>query len=93
MIGKNILPVEIYEQILETPAKRHLSLEMTSCSIYERLNRLLEIEYMRQAAEINDKVLKEAAKQVKVGMTEIQVAGLAEGMAREMNADIGSCYV
>ena len=48
---------------------------------------------MRQAAEINDKVLKEAAKRVKVGMTEIQVAGLAEGMAREMNADIGSATV
>ena len=43
LIGKNILPVEIYEQICEALSKRHLSLEMTSCSIYERLNRLLKL--------------------------------------------------
>ena len=52
-----------------------------------------EIALMERAAEINDLVLKEAARSVKVGMTEIQVAGLAENIARDLNADIGSATV
>lgn len=52
-----------------------------------------EIDLMEQAADINDAVLKRAAREVRVGMTEIQVAGLAETIAREMNADIGSATV
>ena len=52
-----------------------------------------EISLMERAAQINDAVLKEAAKGIKVGMTEIQVAGFAENIARQMNAHIGSATV
>ena len=52
-----------------------------------------EIALMEKAADINDAVLKIAAKAVKIGMTEIQVAGFAENIAREMNAHIGSATV
>ena len=93
LIGKNILPVEIYEQICEALPKASFESRDDIMLDLRKIKSPAEIEYMRQAAEINDKVLKEAAKRVKVGMTEIQVAGLAEGMAREMNADIGSATV
>jgi Xaa-Pro aminopeptidase len=52
-----------------------------------------EVALMKRAALINDAVLKHVLDKIDIGMTEIQVAGLAESTAREMNADIGSATV
>ncbi|MDP7195120.1 MAG: M24 family metallopeptidase [SAR202 cluster bacterium] len=48
---------------------------------------------MGKAAAINDQVLKEVLTKVEIGMTEIQIAGLAEAIARQMGADIASATV
>ena len=45
---------------------------------------------MERAADINDVVLRGVRDKLRVGMTEIQVAGIAEAIARDMNAGIGS---
>lgn len=93
LIGKNILPVEIYEQISEAVPEAEFAPRDDIMLDLRKIKSEAEIELMARAADINDAVLKEAAKAVKVGMTEIQVAGLAENIARQMNADIGSATV
>lgn len=93
LVGKNILPVEIYEQI--TDAAPDASFESRDDIVLDlrKIKSEAEIALMARAAEINDEVLNEAVKSVRVGMTEIQVAGVAESIARRLNADIGSATV
>lgn len=93
LIGKNILPFEIYEQLVDAVPSAVIEARDDIMLDLRKIKTEAEIGLMEQAAEINDAVLKEAAKAVKVGMTEIQVAGLAENIARKMNADIGSATV
>lgn len=93
LIGKNILPFEIYEQLVHAVPQAVIENRDDIMLDLRKIKTKAEIDLMEQAADINDAVLKRAAKEVKVGMTEIQVAGLAEGIAREMNADIGSATV
>jgi len=93
LIGKNILPVEIYEQLLDAVPNAVIDSRDDIMLELRKIKSEAEIGLMEQAAEINDAVLKQAAAEVKVGMTEIQVAGLAESIARNMNADIGSATV
>lgn len=49
-----------------------------------------EVALMERAADINDVVLKAVLDKIRVGMTEIQVAGIAETVARDMNAHLAS---
>lgn len=93
LMGKNILPVEIYEQLLSAVPQAAIEARDDIMLDLRKIKSAAEIDLMEKAADINDAVLKEAAKAVKVGMTEIQVAGLAESIARRMNADIGSATV
>jgi Xaa-Pro aminopeptidase len=93
LIGKNILPFEIYEQLFNAVPEAVIENRDDIMLDLRKIKSKAEIDLMEQAADINDAVLRRAAKEVKVGMTEIQVAGLAEGIAREMNADIGSATV
>lgn len=93
LIGKNILPVEIYEQLKDAVPEAKIEARDDIMLDLRKIKTDAEIALMEEAADINDAVLKRAAKEVRVGMTEIQVAGLAEGIAREMNADIGSATV
>lgn len=93
LIGKNILPFEIYEQLVEAVPDAQIENRDDIMLDLRRIKSAAEIALMEQAADINDAVLKWAASEVRVGMTEIQVAGLAENIARQMNADIGSATV
>lgn len=93
LIGKNILPFEIYEQLVDAVPQALIENRDDIMLDLRKIKTEAEIDLMEHAADINDAVLRRAAKEVKVGMTEIQVAGLAEGIAREMNADIGSATV
>ncbi len=93
LIGKNILPFEIYEQLVSAVPEAVIEARDDIMLDLRKIKSEAEIALMEQAAEINDAVLKQAANAVKVGMTEIQVAGLAESIARQMNADIGSATV
>ena len=93
LIGKNILPFEIYEQVSEAaPMARFDSRDDIMLDL-RKIKSESEIALMERAAEINDEVLRQAVKLIEVGMTEIQVAGVAESIARNLNADIGSATV
>ena len=93
LIGKNILPVEIYEQLQDTiPEAEFVSRDDIMLDL-RKIKSPAEIALMARAAEINDRVLKEAVGLVQVGMTEVQVQGVAENIARKLNADIGSATV
>lgn len=93
LIGKNILPVETYEQISDAVPKAAFEARDDIMLDLRKIKSEAEIALMERAAEINDEVLRQAVKLVKVGMTEVQVAGVAENIARKMNADIGSATV
>ena len=93
LIGKNILPVEIYEQVSEAVPQAFFEARDDIMLDLRKIKSEAEIALMERAAEINDEVLRQAVKLVKVGMTEVQVAGVAENIARKMNADIGSATV
>ena len=93
LIGKNILPVEIYEQISGSVPQATFESRDDIMLDLRKIKSAAEIALMERAAEINDEVLRQAVKQVKVGMTEVQVAGVAENIARKLNADIGSATV
>ncbi len=93
LVGKNIMPVEIHEQVAETlPGAEFESRDDIMLDL-RKIKSEAEIALMERAAGINDAVLRKAAGTIEVGMTEIQVAGLAESIARQMNADIGSATV
>ena len=93
LIGKNILPFEIFEQISEAAPLASFESRDEIMLDLRKIKSEREIALMERAAEINDEVLRQAVKLVKVGMTEIQVAGVAENIARKLNADIGSATV
>ncbi len=93
LVGKNILPVEIYEQLRDAVPEAVIDGRDDIMLDLRKIKSAAEIALMEEAADINDAVLKEAARSVQIGMTEIQVAGLAESIARRMNADIGSATV
>lgn len=93
LIGKNILPVEIYEQISEAVPQARFEARDDIMLDLRKIKSEPEIALMERAAEINDEVLRQAVKLIAVGMTEIQVAGVAENIARKLNADIGSATV
>ncbi len=93
LIGRNILPAEIYEQISEAVPQAAFEARDDIMLDLRKIKTEAEIALMERAAAINDEVLRQAVKKVKVGMTEIQVAGVAEHIARNLNADIGSATV
>ena len=93
LIGKNILPVELHERIAAAvPRAEFISRDDVMLDL-RKIKSEAEIALMERAAAINDEVLRQAARRIEVGMSEIQVAGLAEGIARHLNADIGSATV
>ena len=93
LIGRNLLPVSLFDHVLATlPDGEFLPRDDIILDL-RKIKSPAEIKLMARAAEINDQVLREALRECHVGMTEIQVAGVAEGLARKMGADIGSATV
>ena len=93
LIGMNILPVLLFNHIQAAlPAGEFVSCDDVILDL-RKIKSQAEIELMARAAEINDEVLRCVRRECRVGMTELQVAGIAEGLARKMGADIGSATV
>ena len=93
VIGQNILPVSLFNSIAKELSKS-IFVFCDDLIIDERkIKSPAEINLMEKAATINDKVLKQVLHKVEIGMTEVQIAGLAESIARQMGADIASATV
>jgi len=93
LIGRNLLPVRLFDHIQAAlPDGEFLSRDDLILDL-RKIKSQNEIELMARAADINDEVLRQALRKCRVGMSEIQIAGVAEGLAREMGADIGSATV
>ena len=93
VIGKNILPVSLFNSIAKTLPKSTFVFCDDLIIDERKIKSPAEINLMGKAAAINDKVLKQVLNKVEIGMTEIQIAGLAEAIARHMGADIASATV
>lgn len=93
LIGRNLLPVLLFDHIQTAlPDGEFVSRDDIILDL-RKIKSQNEIELMARAADINDQVLRQALRKCRVGMSEIQIAGVAEGLAREMGADIGSATV
>jgi Xaa-Pro aminopeptidase len=93
LIGDNLLPMNLFALFKEAlPRATFSSVDQLLIDL-RQIKSPAEIALMERAADINDEVLKAVVGKVRVGMTEMQVAGLCEGAARELNADIGSATV
>lgn len=93
LIGDNLLPMNLFALFKDAlPKATFTSVDRLLIEL-RQIKSPAEIALMERAADINDTVLKEVATKIRVGMSEMQVAGLCEGAARELNADIGSATV
>jgi Xaa-Pro aminopeptidase len=93
LIGDNLLPMNLFALFKEALPKATFSSVDRLLIALRQIKTPAEIALMERAADINDIVLKEVVNKIQVGMTEMQVAGLVEGPARDLNADIGSATV
>ena len=90
LIGDNLLPVSKFELIKAALPKATFTSVTPLLIELRQIKSPAEVALMERAADINDAVLHGVRQKLRVGMTEIQVAGIAEAIAREMNAAIGS---
>jgi Xaa-Pro dipeptidase len=90
LIGDNLLPVSKFEIIRKALPKATFTSVMPLLIQLRQIKSPAEVALMERAADINDVVLRGIRDKLRVGMTEIQVAGIAESIAREMNAGIAS---
>lgn len=93
LIGDNLLPMNLFALFKEALPKATFSSVDRLLIELRQIKTPAEIALMERAADINDTVLKSVARKIYVGMSEMQVAGLCEGAARDMDADIGSATV
>ena len=93
LIGDNLLPMNLFKLFREAlPKALFTSVDRLMIEL-RQIKSSAEVALMRRAAEINDAVLKAAVGKIRIGMSEMQVAGLCEGPARDLDADIGSATV
>jgi Xaa-Pro aminopeptidase len=93
LVGDNLLPVSLYQTIREALPKAEFVSVTPLMIALRQIKSPAEVALMERAAEINDQVLREVLPRCHVGMTEMQVAGEAEYVARRLGADIGSATV
>ena len=93
LIGDNLLPMNLFALFKDAlPKATFTSVDRLMIEL-RQIKSPAEIALMERAADINDAVLKAVARKIYVGMSEMQVAGLCEGAARDLDADIGSATV
>lgn len=90
LVGDNLLPVSKFEIMKKALPKASFSPVTPLLIQLRQIKTPAEVALMEQAADINDIVVQGVREKIRVGMTEIQVAGIAESIAREMNAGIAS---
>jgi Xaa-Pro aminopeptidase len=93
LIGDNLMPVSFFEQLRAAVPKAEFIKAGDLMIGLRQIKSPAEIDLMEKAADINDAALREVLKHIRVGQTEIAVAGEAEYIARQMGADFGSATV
>jgi Xaa-Pro dipeptidase len=93
LIGDNIMPVSFFEKLQQALPGAEFTKAGDLMTQLRQIKSPAEIELMEKAADINDAALREVLKRIRVGQTEIAVAGEAEYIARQMGADFGSATV
>ena len=93
LIGDNLLPMNLFALFRDAlPQATFTSVDRLLIEL-RQVKTPAEIALMQRAADINDAVLEAVVDKIRVGMSEMQVAGLCEGPARDLDADIGSATV
>jgi Xaa-Pro aminopeptidase len=90
LVGDNLLPVAMFEMIRKALPKARFSSVTQLLIDLRQIKTAAEVALLERAADVNDAVLKGVVEKVRPGMTEIQVCGVAEAIARDLNANIGS---
>jgi Xaa-Pro dipeptidase len=93
LIGDNVMPVSFFEKLRQALPGAEFTKAGKLMTQLRQIKSPAEIELMEKAADINDAALREVLRRIRVGQTEIAVAGEAEYIARQMGADFGSATV
>lgn len=93
LIGDNLMPVSFFEKLHQVLPGAEFTKAGQLMVRLRQIKSPAEIEVMEKAADINDAALREVLKRIRVGHSEIAVAGEAEYVARQMGADFGSATV
>jgi Xaa-Pro dipeptidase len=90
LVGDNLMPVERFEVIRKAlPKATFVSVTQLLIDL-RQIKSPAEVAFLDRAADVNDLALKAVLEKIRPGMTEIQVAGIAEAAARDLNAGLGS---
>ena len=90
LVGDNLLPVSLFEVIRKALPKADFSSVTQLLIDLRQIKTPAEVALLERAADVNDAVLQAVVEKIRIGMTEIQVCGIAEAVARDLNANIGS---
>jgi len=90
LVGDNLLPVSMFEVIRKALPKASFTSVTQLLIDLRQIKTPAEVALLERAADVNDAVLEGVIAKIRPGMTEIQVAGVAEAIARDMNAGLGS---
>jgi Xaa-Pro aminopeptidase len=93
LIGDNLMPVSFFEKLDQVLPGAEFTKAGQLMVRLRQIKSPAEIELMEKAADINDAALREVLRRIRVGESEIAVAGEAEYIARQMGADFGSATV
>lgn len=93
LVGTNIMPVSFFDLIRETlPQATFLRTDGLLVQL-RQIKSAAEIGLMQRTADITDEALRHVLKRIKVGQTEMAVAGEAEYVVRQLGGDFGSATV
>lgn len=92
IVGYPIMPVPIYKAIIEEAKKLNCEVVRTEELVIEmrQIKSKNEIDIMKNAARISEKALGKVLDEIKVGLTETQVVGIAEYYIRKYGAEAGA---
>ena len=91
--GEHLMPFYLRDVLTKAMPDVEFPIVTDILDDMRKIKSVKEIELMEKAAEINDSVLTELKKIIKIGMTEQQVVAHADFLGRQMGADLGSATV
>jgi hypothetical protein len=87
------MPFYLRDLISEAIPDVNFSIQTSILNDLRKIKTEKEVKLMKQAAKINDQVLRQLRDEIQIGMTEQQVVAYADFFGRKLGADLGSATV
>jgi Xaa-Pro aminopeptidase len=93
LAGEHLMPFYLRDLISEAMPDVNFSIQTSILNDLRKIKTEKEVKLMKQAAKINDQVLRQLRDEIQIGMTEQQVVAYADFFGRKLGADLGSATV